>query len=62
MTTADEDEDMQDQPTLPAIGLGNVYEKTMSILGADLNSLPTEEDHTIDALKAINSDIEVIDL
>lgn len=59
--TEDEDEDMDDQPTPQAIGLGNVYEKTLSILGADLNSLPTEN-APAEGPQSSRSDIEVIDL
>ena len=50
-----------DQPTPQAIGLGNVYEKTLSILGDDLKSLPTEIG-SVEHPQSSHSDIEVIDL
>lgn len=57
----DENEDVEDSSTRQAVGLGNVYEKTLSILGADLNSLPTQN-AAVEDPQSSRSDIEVIDL
>lgn len=61
MMTEDEDEDMDDGSTPQALSLGDVYEKTLSILGADLNSLPTQ-DATVQDPQSSHSGVDTVDL